>query len=68
MDMEHLWDLWEENVHKPGFDTNIYYINFSFNSNALFFLVAMLDMNISQFMKSLGLEHLRDIFEREQVS
>lgn len=27
----------------------------------------MLDMNISQFMKSLGLEHLRDIFEREQV-
>lgn len=32
-----------------------------------FFLVAMLDMNISQFMKSLGLEHLRDIFEREQV-
>lgn len=31
------------------------------------FLVAMLDMNISQFLKSLGLEHLRDIFEREQV-
>lgn len=31
-------------------------------------IVAMLDMNISQFMKSLGLEHLRDIFEREQVS
>lgn len=28
----------------------------------------MLDMNISQFLKSLGLEHLRDIFEREQVS
>lgn len=27
----------------------------------------MLDMNISQFLKSLGLEHLRDIFEREQV-
>lgn len=24
-------------------------------------------MNISQFLKSLGLEHLRDIFEREQV-
>lgn len=31
-------------------------------------IVAMLDMNISQFLKSLGLEHLRDIFEREQVS
>uniref|UniRef100_A0AAQ4R8E8 Poly [ADP-ribose] polymerase n=1 Tax=Gasterosteus aculeatus aculeatus TaxID=481459 RepID=A0AAQ4R8E8_GASAC len=30
--------------------------------------MAMLDMNISQFMKSLGLEHLRDIFEREQIS
>lgn len=30
--------------------------------------VAMLDMNISQFLKSLGLEHIRDIFEREQVS
>ena len=30
--------------------------------------VAMLDMNISQFLKTLGLEHLRDIFEREQVS
>lgn len=30
--------------------------------------VTMLDMNISQFLKSLGLEHLRDIFEREQVS
>lgn len=25
-------------------------------------------MNISQFLKSLGLEHLRDIFETEQVS
>lgn len=34
----------------------------------IFFIVAMLDMNISQFLKSLGLEHLRDIFEREQVS
>ncbi|XP_028314295.1 poly [ADP-ribose] polymerase tankyrase-1 isoform X2 [Gouania willdenowi] len=30
--------------------------------------MAMLDMNISQFMKSLGLEHLRDIFEREQIT
>ncbi|CAB1322123.1 unnamed protein product [Coregonus sp. 'balchen'] len=29
--------------------------------------LAMLDMNISQFLKSLGLEHLRDIFEREQM-
>ncbi|CAB1352235.1 unnamed protein product [Coregonus sp. 'balchen'] len=28
----------------------------------------ILDMNISQFLKSLGLEHLRDIFEREQIS
>lgn len=34
----------------------------------IYFIVAMLDMNISQFLKSLGLEHLRDIFEREQVS
>lgn len=25
-------------------------------------------MNITQFLKSLGLEHLRDIFETEQVS
>uniref|UniRef100_A0A8C8D3C5 Poly [ADP-ribose] polymerase n=1 Tax=Oncorhynchus tshawytscha TaxID=74940 RepID=A0A8C8D3C5_ONCTS len=25
-------------------------------------------MNISQFLKSLGLEHLRDIFEREQIT
>lgn len=25
-------------------------------------------MNISQFLKSLGLEHLRDIFETEQVN
>lgn len=32
------------------------------------FTVTMLDINISQFLKSLGLEHLRDIFEREQVS
>ncbi|XP_060738826.1 tankyrase, TRF1-interacting ankyrin-related ADP-ribose polymerase b isoform X3 [Tachysurus vachellii] len=30
--------------------------------------VAVLDMNISQFLKSLGLEHLRDIFEREQIT
>uniref|UniRef100_A0A671M4N6 Poly [ADP-ribose] polymerase n=1 Tax=Sinocyclocheilus anshuiensis TaxID=1608454 RepID=A0A671M4N6_9TELE len=30
--------------------------------------VTILDMNISQFLKSLGLEHLRDIFEREQIS
>uniref|UniRef100_A0A672YHL5 Poly [ADP-ribose] polymerase n=1 Tax=Sphaeramia orbicularis TaxID=375764 RepID=A0A672YHL5_9TELE len=30
--------------------------------------MAMLDMNISQFLKSLGLEHLRDIFEREQIT
>ncbi|XP_062307267.1 tankyrase, TRF1-interacting ankyrin-related ADP-ribose polymerase b isoform X3 [Osmerus eperlanus] len=29
--------------------------------------LVMLDMNISQFLKSLGLEHLRDIFEREQL-
>uniref|UniRef100_A0A3B3ZAA5 Poly [ADP-ribose] polymerase n=1 Tax=Periophthalmus magnuspinnatus TaxID=409849 RepID=A0A3B3ZAA5_9GOBI len=28
----------------------------------------MLDMNITQFLKSLGLEHLRDIFEREQIT
>lgn len=34
----------------------------------MFFTVTMLDMNISQFLKSLGLDHLRDIFEREQVS
>lgn len=32
-----------------------------------FCIIAVLDMNISQFLKSLGLEHLRDIFEREQV-
>uniref|UniRef100_A0A8C7IM23 Poly [ADP-ribose] polymerase n=1 Tax=Oncorhynchus kisutch TaxID=8019 RepID=A0A8C7IM23_ONCKI len=31
-------------------------------------LVAMLDMNIGQFLKSLGLEHIREIFEREQIS
>uniref|UniRef100_A0A672JAZ5 Poly [ADP-ribose] polymerase n=1 Tax=Salarias fasciatus TaxID=181472 RepID=A0A672JAZ5_SALFA len=30
--------------------------------------MTMLDMNISQFLKSLGLEHLRDIFEREQIT
>uniref|UniRef100_A0A667WVU7 Poly [ADP-ribose] polymerase n=1 Tax=Myripristis murdjan TaxID=586833 RepID=A0A667WVU7_9TELE len=28
----------------------------------------LLDMTISQFLKSLGLEHLRDIFQREQIS
>ncbi|XP_064833770.1 poly [ADP-ribose] polymerase tankyrase-1 isoform X5 [Oncorhynchus masou masou] len=28
----------------------------------------VVDMNISQFLKSLGLEHLRDIFQREQIS
>lgn len=35
-----------------------------------FFLITVsgLDMNITQFLKSLGLEHLRDIFETEQVS
>ncbi|PNJ76638.1 TNKS isoform 4 [Pongo abelii] len=30
--------------------------------------IAGLDMNISQFLKSLGLEHLRDIFETEQIT
>ncbi|XP_027709498.1 poly [ADP-ribose] polymerase tankyrase-1 [Vombatus ursinus] len=30
--------------------------------------VTGLDMNISQFLKSLGLEHLRDIFETEQIT
>ncbi|XP_044274873.1 poly [ADP-ribose] polymerase tankyrase-1 [Varanus komodoensis] len=30
--------------------------------------VVGLDMNISQFLKSLGLEHLRDIFETEQIT
>ncbi|KAG8593825.1 hypothetical protein GDO81_000961 [Engystomops pustulosus] len=30
--------------------------------------VAGLDMNINQFLKSLGLEHLRDIFETEQIT
>ncbi|XP_016389700.1 tankyrase-1-like [Sinocyclocheilus rhinocerous] len=29
---------------------------------------SVLDMNISQFLKSLGLEHLRDIFESEQIT
>ncbi|XP_047228404.1 poly [ADP-ribose] polymerase tankyrase-1-like isoform X2 [Girardinichthys multiradiatus] len=29
---------------------------------------SLLDMTISQFLKSLGLEHLRDIFQREQIS
>ncbi|KAF7216893.1 transcript variant X1 [Nothobranchius furzeri] len=28
----------------------------------------LLDMTINQFLKSLGLEHLRDIFQREQIS
>uniref|UniRef100_A0A674C330 Poly [ADP-ribose] polymerase n=1 Tax=Salmo trutta TaxID=8032 RepID=A0A674C330_SALTR len=31
-------------------------------------VMAMLDMNIGQFLKSLGLEHIREIFEREQIS
>uniref|UniRef100_A0A3Q2YLW9 Poly [ADP-ribose] polymerase n=1 Tax=Hippocampus comes TaxID=109280 RepID=A0A3Q2YLW9_HIPCM len=30
--------------------------------------VALLDMTINQFLKSLGLEHLRDVFQREQIS
>ncbi|XP_078070327.1 poly [ADP-ribose] polymerase tankyrase-1 isoform X1 [Mustelus asterias] len=30
--------------------------------------VTVLDMNINQFLKSLGLDHLRDIFEREQIT
>uniref|UniRef100_A0A8C3PVX7 Poly [ADP-ribose] polymerase n=1 Tax=Chrysolophus pictus TaxID=9089 RepID=A0A8C3PVX7_CHRPC len=30
--------------------------------------VSGLDMNITQFLKSLGLEHLRDIFETEQIT
>ncbi|XP_004911093.1 poly [ADP-ribose] polymerase tankyrase-1 isoform X4 [Xenopus tropicalis] len=30
--------------------------------------VTGLDMNINQFLKSLGLEHLRDIFETEQIT
>ncbi|OXB84069.1 UNVERIFIED_CONTAM: hypothetical protein H355_012187, partial [Colinus virginianus] len=30
--------------------------------------VSSLDMNITQFLKSLGLEHLRDIFETEQIT
>lgn len=38
------------------------------DTDSVFPAVTMLDMNISQFLKSLGLEHLRDIFEREQVS
>uniref|UniRef100_A0A3Q4GSD2 Poly [ADP-ribose] polymerase n=1 Tax=Neolamprologus brichardi TaxID=32507 RepID=A0A3Q4GSD2_NEOBR len=29
---------------------------------------SLLDMTINQFLKSLGLEHLRDIFQREQIS
>lgn len=29
---------------------------------------ALLDMTINQFLKNLGLEHLRDIFQREQVT
>ncbi|KAM9794275.1 poly [ADP-ribose] polymerase tankyrase-1-like [Syngnathus typhle] len=29
---------------------------------------ALLDMTINQFLKSLGLEHLREIFQREQIS
>lgn len=33
----------------------------------LFLCAALLDMTINQFLKSLGLEHLREIFQREQV-
>lgn len=29
--------------------------------------LALLDMTINQFLKSVGLEHLREIFHREQV-
>lgn len=35
--------------------------------NDLTVRAALLDMTINQFLKSLGLEHLRDIFQREQV-
>lgn len=38
-----------------------------FNSRHLYVSTALLDMTINQFLKSLGLEHLRDIFQREQV-
>lgn len=38
-----------------------------FNSRHLYVSAALLDMTINQFLKSLGLEHLRDIFQREQV-
>uniref|UniRef100_A0AAY4B640 Poly [ADP-ribose] polymerase n=1 Tax=Denticeps clupeoides TaxID=299321 RepID=A0AAY4B640_9TELE len=31
-------------------------------------VITILDMNISQFLKSIGLDHLRDIFEREQIT
>uniref|UniRef100_A0A8C6WT70 Poly [ADP-ribose] polymerase n=1 Tax=Neogobius melanostomus TaxID=47308 RepID=A0A8C6WT70_9GOBI len=46
---------------------------FSVISDLCFFLLvpfcaALLDMTINQFLKSLGLEHLRDIFQREQIS
>lgn len=37
------------------------------NSWHLCVSTALLDMTINQFLKSLGLEHLRDIFQREQV-
>uniref|UniRef100_A0A671X6A5 Poly [ADP-ribose] polymerase n=1 Tax=Sparus aurata TaxID=8175 RepID=A0A671X6A5_SPAAU len=39
-----------------------------FNSRHLYVSAALLDMTINQFLKSLGLEHLRDIFQREQIS
>lgn len=33
-----------------------------------YFLVPGVDFSITQFVRNLGLEHLMDIFEREQVS
>lgn len=42
-------------------------VKFCLKRVCFLFIVAVLDMNISQFLKSLGLEPLRDIFEREQV-
>ncbi|MCJ8746562.1 hypothetical protein PDJAM_G00143400 [Pangasius djambal] len=42
--------------------------NHNHQNERMLFHVAVLDMNITQFLKSLGLDHLRDIFEREQIT
>ena len=56
------------NITKLGCSIDRHYSDVKFCVVFFYFPVPGIDFSITQFVRNLGLEHLMDIFEREQVS